>query len=42
MPRINTKAALKKKFKAKNPGLDPDLDELYEKEKKNVKKHKKL
>ena len=42
MPRINTKAALKKEFKAKNLRKDVDLNELYEKKKKNVKKRRKL
>ena len=42
MPRINIKAAIKKKFKAKNPGVNVDLNDLYDEKKENVKERKKL
>ena len=42
MPKINNQAALKKEFKAKNLRKNVDLNDFYDKKKKNVKKRKKL
>ena len=42
MPKINTKAVIKKEFKAKNPRVNVDLNDLYDEEKENVKKRKEL